>query len=100
MWWSFLGVLLIFLIVESGLIAIGIGFGFLLHRTIAAVDVGTGILIGVVATGFSILFFVRLMTFLNAARDVGEPVEAPPQAPRSWLPPAPRRGDRRNRRSS
>ena len=96
----FLGALLIFLIVELFLIALGIGVGFLLHWVIPGVEAGTGILIGVVATAFSIQFFARLMNTMNKGGPVEEGAEVPPQASYSWIPTNPRQRDKRNRRSS
>jgi hypothetical protein len=60
---AFLGLLLVYLLINLGLITVGVGIGFLLHRMLPSVDLGTGILIAVVATGFSIHYFIRLLWF-------------------------------------
>ena len=59
---TFLGFLLIYLLVKVVLIAVGIAIGFLLHWLVPSIDLGMGALIGVVATGFSIYFYGRLLT--------------------------------------
>jgi hypothetical protein len=56
---SFLAAYLILLI---GLLVLSIGTGYVLHRLMPSVDLGMGILIGLVATGFTIHFFARIMT--------------------------------------
>jgi hypothetical protein len=58
-----LGLILTYLIVNLGVVASGVGIGLLLRRVLPAVDLGAGILIGVVATGLSIHFFLRLLSF-------------------------------------
>ncbi len=62
-------VVLLFLIVLALVVAPGIGIGFLLYWILPAIELGTGILIGVVGTGFSLLFVARL---LAAAEDEDE----------------------------
>lgn len=61
----FLGLLLVYLVIHLGLIAIGVGFGFLLHGLMPSVDLGMGILTGVVSAGFSIHYFFRLLGFFG-----------------------------------
>ena len=46
-------------------IALGAGIGLLLHWALSAVDLGTGILIGVVSICFTLHYFVRLLNFLG-----------------------------------
>jgi len=58
--------ILVYLVIKLVLLALGIGVGWLLHWLIPAIDLGIGVLIGVVSTGLSVYFFIRLMT----ARDV------------------------------
>jgi hypothetical protein len=60
---AILGLLFVYVLVNLGLIALGVGIGFLLHWMLPSVDLGTGILIAVVATGFSIHYFIRLLWF-------------------------------------
>ena len=60
---ALLGLLFTFLAVNLAVIASGIGIGFVLRWVLPSVDLGAGILIGVVSTGLSIHYFHRLMTF-------------------------------------
>jgi F0F1-type ATP synthase assembly protein I len=62
---ALLGLLAIYLLINLGLIGLGVGIGFLLHRMLPSVDLGMGILIGVVATGFSIHYYARLMKYVD-----------------------------------
>ncbi len=64
-----LGILFLFLLIEALLLGAGIGIGFLLHRLLPAVDLGVGILIGVVTTGFAVYFYGRLLAALQAHED-------------------------------
>ncbi len=43
--------ILVYLVLKLVLLALGIGVGWLLHWLIPAIDLGLGVLIGVVATG-------------------------------------------------
>jgi hypothetical protein len=63
---SLLALILFYALISLCLIASGAVLGFFLHWIIPAVDLGTGILIGVITTGFSIYFFLRLMSFLGS----------------------------------
>ena len=62
---AFLGLLTVYLLMNLGLIAYGIGLGFLLHWILPSVELGTCILIAEVATCFSIHYFVRLLWFAD-----------------------------------
>ncbi len=62
---SFLSLLFFYLLFNVLLIALGIGIGFLLHWILPAVEIGMSILIGVVASGISLHFAVRLNNFLS-----------------------------------
>lgn len=55
-----LWVVLVYLVINLFLLGLGLGLGFLLHWVLPTVDLGVGILIGVVTTGFATHFFVRL----------------------------------------
>lgn len=81
-----------------GLIALGVGIGFLIHWLVPAIDLGMGILIAVITMGFSIHYFVRLIQF-------GEVLELP-RFDEEDLPPirayplgAPRSARKRNRKA-
>jgi len=52
--------LVIYLVVNLLLLGLGLGIGFLLHWLLPAVDLGVGILIGVVATVASVSFVLRI----------------------------------------
>jgi hypothetical protein len=82
-----------YVLISLSLIASGTVLGFFLHWIVPAVDLGTGILIGVITTGFSIHFFLRLMSFLESYEaENGEderfrrimyyPLPSPPPRPR------------------
>ncbi len=66
-----LGLLAIYLFVHLGFIALGVGIGFLLRWLLPSVDLGTGILVGVVSTGLSVHFFLRMLA-LSEYLDVME----------------------------
>jgi hypothetical protein len=63
---SLLVILMTYLAINPGMAALGIGMGFLLHWILPAVDLGISILVGVVVTGLSIHFFIRLLIALEA----------------------------------
>lgn len=98
-----LGFLLIFSIIGIVLLGVGAGIGFLLHWLIPAVDLGVGILIGVITIGFTAQLFARIVSL-----PISEPEEeiapvAPPLPQRiTYLidPEPPRRGRRRKSTSS
>ncbi len=68
---SLLSFLLIYILIKLFLIGMGIGIGFLLHWLIPAVEIGIGILIGIIATGMAIHFFARL----TALSDTYDPLD-------------------------
>ena len=57
-----LGFLLIFSIVGALLLGVGTGVGFLLHWLIPTVDLGIGILIGVITIAFTAQLFARIIS--------------------------------------
>lgn len=58
-----LGLLITYLVVNLGVIAASVAIGFLLRWLLPSVDLGTGILIGIVSIGLSIHYFFRLLSF-------------------------------------
>jgi hypothetical protein len=60
-----LAVIATYLAINLGILVPGIGIGFLLHAILPRVDLGIGILIGVVVTGLSLQFFIRLFAWSN-----------------------------------
>ncbi len=59
---ALLGLLTTFLVVNLGVIAFGIGIGFLIRWMLPSVDLGAGILVGVVSMGLSIHYFSRILS--------------------------------------
>ena len=93
---ALLGLLLVYLLVKTVLIAVGIGIGFLLHWLVPSIDVGMGALIGVVATAFSIYLFARVSA--SADTDLAE-TPSPVTYIIDPIPMPPQRGRRRKRSS-
>ncbi len=62
---SLLGVLILYLLINLVLLGCGIGIGFLLRWIFPAVDLGTGILTGVVTTSVSLVFLTRLLRLVD-----------------------------------
>ena len=56
---------LIFVVVIVTILGLGIGIGYLLRWGWPVIDLGTGILIGVVAAGVSLHYFFRVLKFLE-----------------------------------
>jgi hypothetical protein len=86
-----------YLVFNLGLIVFGAGIGSLIHWILPSVDLGTGILIGLVATGFSIHYFTRVMSLAEILNDTDE--EDEDVMPRfRVLPLGPPRSGRRRKR--
>ncbi len=87
---------LVWLIAFSAVNGLILFFGFLqgvvIHWIVRSVDLGTGMLIGVITTGFSIHYFVRLMrvasSFPSLPPDAEEGEFVPPSFPNPWGPEA------------
>ena len=62
---SFFGMFFFYLLINVLLIALGIGVGFLLHWILPAIEIGMSILIGVVVSGISLHFWIRLNSYLG-----------------------------------
>ena len=52
---------------QPGVIASGIGIGLLLRWVLPSVDLGAGILIGIVSIGLSIHYFLRILALGRCA---------------------------------
>jgi len=92
---SVLGTILIYLVIKIVLLAVGIGIGFLLHWLVPAIDLGIGVLIGVIATGFSLFFFGRIATLPDPDFVEGVPTEPLPRVTYLIDPLPPRQRRRR-----
>ena len=89
--------LFIYVVIKGLLLAVGIGVGFLLHWLIPAIELGMGVLIGVVTTGLSAHFFGRTMNTPEVISDEGIDTELPPRIAYLIDPvPLPRRRKRRS----
>jgi hypothetical protein len=92
------GFLLIFLIIGGFLLALGTGIGLLLRWIIPGVDLGIGILIGVITIGFTAQLLARIVSMPLADID-GDPEYAEPPIPERITyiidPTPPRRRQRR-----
>jgi hypothetical protein len=62
---SLFSFLLIYLIIKLVILGVGAAVGFLLHWLLPEVNLGTALLTGVVATGLSTHFFIRLMAVVQ-----------------------------------
>ncbi len=83
---ALLGLLITFLVVNLGVIASGIVIGFVLRWALPSVDLGAGILIGIVSTGLSIHYFLRILALGEIREfpdgdddDLGAPIIVYPQ---------------------
>ncbi len=66
---ALLGLLGIYLLITLVLLAVGLGIGSLLHWLVPAVDLGMGMLIGVVTTGLTLHLLGRLVAVLERSED-------------------------------
>ncbi len=66
---ALLGLLGIYLLITLVLLAVGLGIGSLLHWLVPAVDLGMGMLIGVVTTGLTLHLLARLVAVLERSED-------------------------------
>ena len=95
---SLLGLLGIYVLINTVVVGCGLGLAFLLHWLVPAIDLGSGLLTGVVVTGISMHLFGRLM--LLPALDTGddeEPTTATQFTTYLTTPPPPRRKGTRRR---
>ena len=95
---SLLGILSIYLLIKLFLIGMGSAIGFLLHWLVPAVDVGVGILIGVIATGMAIHFYARLTGVLENYDEADVEPGPEPTSPIIIYPPGPLPSRRKRRR--
>jgi len=67
-----LGLLIIYLLLTSVLLALSVGIGLLLHWILPRLDIGIGVLIGIATTAVSIHFFTKLLAAVSTETDEGE----------------------------
>ncbi len=66
---ALLGLLGIYVLIMLVLLGVGLGIGALLHWLVPAVDLGVGMLIGVVTTGLALHLLARLIAVLERSED-------------------------------
>ncbi len=71
---ALLGLLGIYLFITLVLLGVGLGIGSLLHWLVPAVDLGVGMLTGVVTTGLALHLLARLIAVVERSED-DTPVE-------------------------
>ena len=91
---AFFGMILIYLVIKAFLLVIGLGIGLLMHWLAPSIDIGIGILIGIVATGLTLHFYARLLALRAVPRDM---IEIIPDS--SFIPPYPPEPSRTRRKS-
>ena len=94
---SLLGVLSIYLLIKLFLIGVGMAIGFLLHWLVPTIDVGVGILIGIIATGMAIHFYARLTGSLETYGEADIDPGPEPTSPIIIYPPGPLPSRRKRR---
>ena len=90
-----LGLLAIYGVIKLILLALGFAIGLLLHWLIPSIDLGIGVLIGVVATGFSVQFFGRITSL--PLPDFSQDMEPEPPPSIVYVDPLPERRKGRRR---
>jgi hypothetical protein len=90
-----LGLLAIYGIVTLILIALGFAVGLLLHWLLPSIDLGIGVLIGVVASGFSVQILARVSSL--PLPDFGQDLEADLPPSIVYVDPPPERRKARHR---
>src|SRR5262245_47205531 len=95
---ALLGALLIYGAICALLLALGAGIGFLLHWILPSIDLGIGMLIGVLAIGFTAQLFARVSS-MPLDDPLDEDISIEPLTPQriTYLidPPTPRRRRRK-----
>jgi hypothetical protein len=95
---ALLGFLVIFGLIGLLLLALGAGIGFLLHWLLPEVDLGIGMLIGVITIGFTAQLFARISS-MPLDDPLDDPTFVEPFTPQriTYLidPPTPRRRKRK-----
>ncbi len=95
-----LWVILIYAGINLFLLGFGLVIGFLLHWILPAVDLGVGILIGVITTGFAANFFSRLNNLSEQVENEALVQEIASRMRAKWVePPLPPTRPRKKRSS-
>lgn len=92
-----LGLLALYALVHRWVVASGVLIGLVLRWMLPSVGLGTGILIGVVSTGLSVHYFLRLLSFVedfDLTRDEDDDLSPPVQV----FPVGPPRSVRKRKR--
>ncbi len=71
---TFFSFLLAFLLIDAVLIGLGIGVAYLLRWFLPFIDLGMGVLIGVLSTGISMHFLAHILKTAEEAVEDGEVV--------------------------
>lgn len=58
--------LIFYVLIKLVIVGVGVAFGFLLRWLIPAIETGTAVLIGMIATGLTIHFLGRLIAFADS----------------------------------
>jgi hypothetical protein len=70
---SFLGFSLVYVLINFFLAALGIGFGLLIRVIFPSIELGASIVAGIIVTGFSIHFFLRMLRFAGFLNPIIHP---------------------------
>ena len=98
---SCLGLLGLFAVLEVVFVGLGVGIGFLLNWLMPSIGLGSGSVVGVVATAISLYGFARIVNSFDVIDDPATEVivDSPTQAFIASLDTLPARG-RRKRKTS
>jgi len=91
--------LCLFCTVHAGLLVLSIAEGFAIHWLLPSVDLGSGVLVGVIASAITIYFVARLIIFIVTVSSRAENDDEEPAVefnPKAWA--AYYAGQRRRRR--
>jgi hypothetical protein len=73
--------LIFYVLIKLVIVGVGVAFGFLLRWLIPAIELGTAVLIGVIATGLTIHFLGRVIALADSF-DATDPEIDPERVPR------------------
>lgn len=74
-----------YLVINLGILTLGLGLGFLTHKIFPSIDLGSSIIAAVLSTAVSIHYFIRLMqveaTYFDKAEEREELEDEAPEFP-------------------